>query len=77
MVLVPPGRHTLTPCPPDSPVPALRLADFNGNILDLRTEGAALLLTYQSDTRAIALLSRDNATSPKLLPRGRHTVRLE
>jgi hypothetical protein len=77
MILVPAGRHTLTPCPSGTQSPPLRLSDFNGEILDLKLEGGALLLTYGSPTRAIALLARENTTAARILPPGRHTVRLE
>jgi hypothetical protein len=77
-VLVPAGRHALMPCAADALSAApLRLADLNGDILDLRAEGEALLLTYESSSRAIALLARGAVTAARILPRGRHTVRLE
>lgn len=77
-VLVPAGRWKVTACPEETAAQAPRLADLNGEILDLKTDGAALSLTYESATRAIALLSnRDGVTSARLLPQGRHTVRLE
>ena len=76
-VLIPAGRHMLTSCPSATPVHPVRLADFNGEILDLRPDGDSLVLTYQSDSRAIALLTRENTTAARILPRGRHTVRLE
>lgn len=77
-VLVPAGRHVLRPCTGEvQAAPPLRLADLNGDILDLRADGEALLLTYESSSRAIALLARDGVTAARILPRGRHTVRLE
>lgn len=76
-VMVPAGRHTLSPCPGGEPEPTLRLADLNGDLVDLKPDGGALVLTYVSSTRAIALLDRDGVTARRLLPPGRHTVRLE
>lgn len=76
-VAVPAGRHTVSPCRAGMAEPPLALADFNGRILDLRYDSSALLLSYESATRAIAILSRNHTTAARLLPRGRHTVRLE
>lgn len=76
-VIVPAGRHTVSRCPAGLGEPPLALADFNGKILDLRSESEALLLSYESATRAIAILSRNDTKAARLLPRGRHTVRLE
>lgn len=74
---VPPGRHVLSPCPADAPAAPFVLAAFNGTILDLRIDAATILLSYESQSRAIALLSRANTTAARQLPRGRHSVRLE
>jgi len=76
-ILAPAGRHTISPCGGDAAEPTLRLRDFNGELLGLRAEDGALIVQYASASRAIALLTRDGVTAARLLPPGRHTVRLE
>lgn len=76
-VRVPAGRHTVSRCAEGASLPGLRLKDLNGDLIDLEAEGGALVLTYASATRAIALLERDGVTAQRILPPGRHTVRLE
>ncbi len=76
-VRVPAGRHVISRCGEGASMPGLRLIDLNGDLIDLEAEGGALALTYASSTRAIALLERDGVTARRILPPGRHTVRLE
>ena len=73
-VLVPAGSHKLSPC---TQLPARRLTDFNGDLLDARIVKGKLHVKYESRSRAIALL-RDStgAVRAKLLPAGKQDVEI-
>ena len=89
-VLVPPGKHRLTP---GTEMPAVRLADFNGDLHSAINSKDSVEVAYVSRSRAIAILGSDvssidvdgapywkpdtqNAGSSVLLPSGEHIVTL-
>ena len=89
-VLVPPGKHRLTP---GMEMPRVRLADFNGDLHSAINAKDSVELAYVSRSRAIAILGSDvssidvdgapywkpgtqNAGSSVLLPSGEHIVTL-
>ena len=63
-------------CVGRTPVNAAASA-LNGSIIDLKTEGDSLQLTYHSDTRAFAVLDRNGTLDTTVLPAGTHNVRLK
>jgi hypothetical protein len=89
-VLVPPGKHRLTP---GTEMAAVRLADFNGDLRSATNGKDSVELAYVSRSRAIAILGSDvsaidvdgtpfwkpdaqRAGSSVLLPSGEHIVTL-
>jgi hypothetical protein len=82
-VWLPAGRQTIEHAVEQ---PALRLLDFNGDLKSAESTVAGLKITYQSDSRAVALLDKKPArvevdgaafaqsSSVLLLPRGSHVV---
>jgi hypothetical protein len=73
-VFVPAGNHKLTPC---TQLPARRLTDFNGNLLDARIIKGRIRVKYESRSRAIALV-RDGAggVHAKMLPAGKQDIEI-
>ena len=73
-VLAPAGKHRLSPC---KQLPARRLADFNGELLDARVVKGKLRIRYESRSRAIALLPGPNGQLRELmLPPGKQELDL-
>ena len=71
-VLVPAGHHKLTPC---RALPALRLADFNGDLQDARIVKGRLRVRYESRSRAIALIGDGKGgVRAKMLPAGKQDL---
>ena len=68
-VFVPAGTHSLTPC---EKLPAPRLTDFNGGLLDARIVKGKLHVKYESRSRAIALISDEKGgVRARMLPPGK------
>jgi hypothetical protein len=73
-VLVATGKHTLSRC---QDLPPRRLADFNGNLLDARIVRGQIRVTYDSRSRAIALVSDgQGGVKERMLPPGRQDVEI-
>jgi hypothetical protein len=73
-VLVPAGTHRLTPC---DQLPARRLNDFNGDLLDARVVKGKLHVKYESRSRAIALVSDGKGgVRARMLPPGKLDVEI-
>jgi hypothetical protein len=73
-VIVPADRHRLAPC---AELPARRLEDFNGVLLDARTVHGRLRVRYESRARAIALVrGADGVLHMRMLPAGRQELDL-
>ncbi len=84
---LPAGSNVIEHSPKDSP---LRILDFNGNIRSASTSKTGLQISYQSNSRAVAILSanpgaieidgapldRKPSDSVLILPRGQHIVEL-
>lgn len=69
-LLVPAGRHSVTPC---GGAAAPVLEDFNGNILRLEQVHGLWRLEYESRARAIAVLAGERK-EVRFFPPGRHQV---
>jgi hypothetical protein len=73
-VFVPAGTHRLSPC---AELPARRLADFNGDLLDARMVKGKLHVKYESRSRAIALISDGKGgMRARMLPPGKMDVEI-
>jgi len=73
-VFVPAGTHRLTPC---EQLPARRLTDFNGDLLDARMVKGKLRVKYESRSRAIALVSDGKGgVRARMLPPGKMDVEI-
>jgi hypothetical protein len=73
-VFVPAGTHRLTPC---QQLPARRLTDFNGDLLDARMVKGKLHVKYESRSRAIALVSDGKGgVRARMLPPGKLDVEI-
>jgi hypothetical protein len=73
-VFVPAGTHRLSPC---EKLPARRLADFNGDLLDARMVKGKLHVKYESRSRAIALISDGKGgVRARMLPPGKMDVEI-
>ena len=73
-ILVPAGPHRLTPC---EKLPARRLTDFNGDLLDARMVKGKLRVKYESRSRAIALVSDGKGgVRARMLPPGKLDVEI-
>ena len=71
-VFVPAGTHKITPC---AQLPARRLADFNGNLLDAQLVKGRIRVKYESRSRAIALVSDGmGGVRAKMLPAGKQDL---
>jgi hypothetical protein len=74
-VFVPAGTHRLSPC---AKLPARRLADFNGDLLDARMVKGKLHVKYESRSRAIALVSDGKGgVRARMLPPGKMDVEIQ
>jgi hypothetical protein len=73
-VFVPAGTHRLSPC---EKLPARRLTDFNGDLLDARMVKGKLRVKYESRSRAIALVSDGKGgVRARMLPPGKMDVEI-
>lgn len=73
-VFVPAGTHRLTPC---EQLPARRLTDFNGDLLDARMVKGKLRVKYESRSRVIALVSDGKGgVRARMLPPGKMDVEI-
>jgi hypothetical protein len=71
-VLVPPGKHRISAC---SELPAHRLDDFSGRLLDARLVRGRIHLRYESQSRAIALVSDGKGgVRARMLPPGKQDI---